>query len=586
MHKFIQTVRTTLLYVLTVVLVGGVPMSVYADKTPGCLEVNKNANWTTHPTTGECVKKSVIKKEAQQAQQPVPTELPAPEESVPLADDQPKGFTGVDTTVNQDTNIGVDTNTNNNTDVTNNIEADSTSGNAEVNGNQSTGNAGSGDASADTTVINSVHSTVGGGTGVASFTYDIYGDVVGDIVINGPSNSNKTTNINANATVNNDTTLTNNIDLNATSGKADVNGNKSSGSATSGNANTVANILNLINTIIAANQSFVGTINIHGNLNGDILMSPEFIPQLLEANNGSISDVSNMVLTSNINNDTSIVNNVNLAATSGDATVRGNGSEGSATTGTGQTNLTVLNLTGRKVDAKNTLLVFVNVLGKWIGMIVDAPGSTAAAFGSGVTNNTTNITGTSNSTNKDTITNNINLVSQSGDADVNGNKSSGSATSGNATASANIANISTSTFNVSDWFGVLWINVLDTWVGSFGVDTEAGTIVALTGNAVVPPAGAISSPHFNFGFRPTAVDSSAPASPAATAVVNTSDSKYQSAVLASAVAKEAGEAKVQSILQQKSPRSDPFSTFMMVGGFGVAGISAAWMGFRRWVESR
>lgn len=584
MHKFIQTVRTTLLYILTVVLVGGVPMSAYADKSEGCIDVNKNANWTTHPTTGECVKKSVLKKELEQ-QQVAPTESPspAPEESTIPTGGTMQDVTGENSnsTTTDDTNIGVDTTINNDSDVTNNIEADSTSGNAEVNGNESTGSASSGNSSADTTVINSVHSSVGGASGVASFTYDINGDVTGDIVINGPASSNSTTNINANSNINNDTSLTNNIDLDVKSGNADVNGNKSTGNATTGDADAVANILNLINTIIAANQSFVGTINIHGNLNGDILMSPEFIPQLLDSNNGSISDVSNLVLSSNINSDTSIVNNVNLGAASGDATVRGNGSQGSATTGTGQTNLTVLNLTGRQVDAKNSLLVFVNVLGEWVGMILDAPGATSAAFGSGVTNNTTNITANSNVTDKNSITNNINLAAQSGDADVNGNKSTGNATSGNATASANIANISTSTFNISDWFGVLFINVFGKWQGSFLKDTEAGTLTPLTGSAIEPPAqGAISSPGLSFGFRPKAAEQVA-FTPAAAVISNTDDQQYQSAVLASA-AQEAGEKKVQSILkQQQSPKSDPFSIILMIGGFGVASISGILWLFRR-----
>src|SRR5690606_32678556 len=63
---------------------------------------------------------------------------------------------------------------------------------------------------------------------------------------------------------------------------------------------------------------------------------------------------------------------------------------------------------------------------------------------------------------------------QSGDASVTGNTAAGDAQSGDATASVNIANISNSTFSLSDWLGVLFINVFGTWNGSFGVDTAAG----------------------------------------------------------------------------------------------------------------
>src|SRR5690606_26762954 len=85
----------------------------------------------------------------------------------------------------------------------------------------------------------------------------------------------------------------------------------------------------------------------------------------------------------------SIVNNINTAAASGNANVSNNTQAGNATTGDAQTNVTILNLTGRNVVAANSLLVFVNVLGEWVGVIVDAPaGSTSAALGTGVTENT------------------------------------------------------------------------------------------------------------------------------------------------------------------------------------------------------
>jgi hypothetical protein len=138
----------------------------------------------------------------------------------------------------------------------------------------------------------------------------------------------------------------------------------------------------------------------------------------------------------------------------------------------------VLNLTGHEVVGSNSLLVFVNVLGKWIGAIVDAPaGSTAAALGGGLTDNRSLGADTEiNSTNNGQVNNNVLVNARSGDASVNHNTTAGNAVTGSASASANITNISNSSLSLGDWFGILFINVFGAWEGSFGIDTAAGTL--------------------------------------------------------------------------------------------------------------
>jgi hypothetical protein len=281
---------------------------------------------------------------------------------------------------------------------------------------------------------------------------------------------------------NTDTTINNDLTLGAKSGDATVAGNTAAGDATSGSANTVANVVNLVNSMIAANQSFIGTVNIYGNLNGDILIAPDFIPKLLASNGGS-SESTQAVGTASItsNNNESIVNNIALAAKTGQALVSGNTSAGDATTGSATTNAVIFNLTNHEVVASNSLLVFVNVLGRWVGVIVDAPtGATAAAIGDGVTKNSVAPNLVIDATNTTAITNNINLSSTSGDATVARNTFAGSALSGNATASANIANVVGNNIGLSGWFGVLFINVFGSWVGSFGLNTSAGDPIADT----------------------------------------------------------------------------------------------------------
>ena len=370
-----------------------------------------------------------------------------------------------------------------NTAIANALNSIAVSGNAGVKNNTTGGSAVTGDANASATIINNVNSTLSNSNNkeAANFVMDIMGDVNGDIMLepmllkamleaNAAQNQSGTSTVNAT----NNTSVNNNVDLNAVSGNAEVSGNTSAGSATSGSANAVANVMNMVNSMIAANQSFDGTINIYGNLNGDILIAPDFLAQML-ANNG-IPASANGATKLNAKDTQEIVNNVSLAAESGAALVGNNTNGGSATSGTADTNLVIFNMTGHEIVAANSLLVFINVLGSWVGVIVDAPvGATSAALADGVTKNDVQPSMIVDATNDAKITNNINLAAQTGSASVTNNTSAGNATTGNATASANIANISNSSMGLTGWFGRLFINVFGTWNGSFGIDTAAGS---------------------------------------------------------------------------------------------------------------
>lgn len=521
MHRCIQTLRTGLFYVAAVVLAGSYPFTALAQ-TPPATDTTTTATTpaepqvthTFNPDTGAWDSAEWTYDPASHSYVPTPQPVVTQPDPTPVTSNEPAATGGTESaptnTISSNTPISNSTTVNTDASISNNQTSNSTSGNANVTNNVQAGNAGTGNATADSTIVNTIHSAVQGDTaGIAHFTHDIYGNVTGDITLY-PAMQNalveSSVPIRSNTDINSNASITNNIDLTATSGDATVSGNTSAGDATTGNANAVVNLVNLINSIIAANQSFIGTVNIYGNLDGDILVSPDFIPQLL-ASNKSSTDVS-VDADVNLSDSQSIINNIQLAATSGDANVSGNTSAGNATTGNANTNLTVLNLTGREVDAANSLLVFVNVLGTWVGMIVDAPvGATAAALGSGVTKNSIDADLDLNATTNAAITNNINLAAQSGNANVTGNTRAGNATSGNATASANIANLTTSTFNISDWFGILFINVFGSWYGSFGIDTANGTVIPIGGDALPTNPDA---PILRVGFQPKKVKAVSP----------------------------------------------------------------------------
>lgn len=424
--------------------------------------------------------------------------------------------------------------------VSNKIGQMSKSGNASVQGNTTGGNALTGDATALANVLNMIQSTWGslGSEDLAVFMANIDGDVVGDLYVD-PSALVGSGNTDLDVTIASDSAIHNDIDVDVASGNALVNNNTKAGNATSGNAKAVVNLLNLINSAITSNKSFIGVLNINGNLNGDILLPPEMMKAIITAtgpnSNNQINGAGNTTLGLTTTDNKTVNNDIAATASTGNAAVTNNTSAGNATTGKADTNVVLLNLTGQRVVAKNALLVFVNVMGKWVGLIFDAPAGTnaIAATGPGSSNTITgggNLTVEADVTTESLIDNNIDVAATSGNAEVSGNTTAGNAKSGDASVGVNVLNMIDSEFEISDWFGVLFINVFGSWVGSFGVNTEAGNQPAVTGAVIPAVAGASkestsSIAQKTFGFVPkTTYDSTLQNTPEAAPAASASDS--------------------------------------------------------------
>lgn len=382
--------------------------------------------------------------------------------------------------------------------VQNNTDSQAVSGDATVKNTGDGGNATSGNAGAKATVVTVVGSStgLGGGTHTA-FVRDIYGDVQENLLIDpstlAPVNGTGVT------TLHNPTQssvslidIENNVNLSALSGDASVLDNGDGGDATTGDANALATILNIVSSSIGARNSFLGVINIHGNLQGDIQVPESFVDSLVAGNgNQTAAATTDGGPAPESKSKINIANNVSLSAISGNADVLDNGDGGDATTGNATTDLRVYNLTGQQVIAKNSLLVFVNVMGEWVGMIVPAPaGSTSATLGGGVREASSQIPGGHDSTVN--ITNNVDVRARSGDATVARNGDGGDATSGNAFAGANILNLVHSSFNLDDWFGALFINVMGRWLGNFDIVGRGGA--GSGGVPVQPQTGTTGNP--------------------------------------------------------------------------------------------
>ena len=387
-----------------------------------------------------------------------------------------------------------------NASISNKIASTAQSGNATVAGNTSGGNATSGNAADIANVINMLQSAAGlAGADPTTFEDNVYGNVTSNLLVN-PATLQSTVdpnNVATNVKVNNvaNGQINNNVSLAADSGNATVANNTSGGNATSGSADSVANIMNLINSAIAAKHSFLGIINIYGNLSGNILVPSSLLNSLLTSNGSTSAGPSNNTHTTNtVNNvaNQSINNQITTNANTGQSGVASNTSGGNATSGKATTNVTVFNLTGSQIIGSNSLLVFVNVLGQWVGFIMNAPaGTTAAALGGGITSDTNALSGTANINNtaNERINNTITADAQSGNASVNHNTLGGNATSGDASSSVNLLNMTNSDFSLSNWFGVLFINVFGKWFGSLeatSLNSPSSTPASPTTSTITP----------------------------------------------------------------------------------------------------
>jgi hypothetical protein len=488
-----------------------------------------------------------------------------------LPSDPSFGTTGPNSTnnVNETTNNGATFDLTNLVNVINAIQSKANSGDATASTNTSAGDVASGNAAVISTLVNLLSSAWSWSNGALNFfVNNLFGNHNGDINLNptqsvtgggsgygagslnnfgvtGPNSQNSiTSDANNNLAVkqSDGASITNNLDLNAKSGNATGANNTQVGNATTGDATVEANLINLINSYISSGDSFFGVLNLFGNLNGDILFPTGFLDSSLPSGSGTQNSIgttgpnstntigSNTTNTANLATDTnhSIANNINTSAQSGNASAAGNTLAGDATTGDAKTNNALYNLDNTSIFGDNAVLVIVNVMGHWLGHIMNLPsanGTSSALLTGGATTSHIGATGPnsnnsidSNTTNnadinlsqRGSITNNINANATSGDATLSGNTKAGSATSGSAKVATNTANIINSGINVKHWFGVLVINVFGDWFGSVNDNTAAGnSIVGGKGSgsevhAVAPLAAAVTRINSDTNTSPKA----------------------------------------------------------------------------------
>lgn len=453
------------------------------------------------------------------------------------------------------TNSTVDLSNTNNLYLVNNEGIGANTGANEADKNMGDGVVSSGDADISFTTINFGNNT---GINLETVNFDIVDTRSEDLVITWPTvgsgsgfgtsatnsgNGSDSTN-NASSTTNSDTTinnennllLDNNVTIYANTGENSADKNMGTGIIDTGDANIANNIINFLNNnIVAGAEWLLSTVNIYGEMSGNIILPRESdlsgcgcASDLTASNTGNGSDSTNTAITTS--SDTTTVNNLNNAVINNNLGIDANTGGNSTSDNMGSTSIATgdLDVNSNLVTVANTntvgqgdtwWLVLVNNQGEWTGQIIGAndgdtidgsgmtfglgPNGEIIALnsdnGSGSTNDasaTSNSTTTINNTNNATINNNVNIVANTGNNSADKNMQGASINTGDINVASNIVNFINNNF-VGKKFVITVVNIF----GKF-----SGNIVPPDQELPVKAAGGVDPASVNLGAAQTISD--------------------------------------------------------------------------------
>lgn len=429
---------------------------------------------------------------------------------------------GSNNNANTNSNSVIDVTNTNSLNLVNNEDLGVNTGKNEADKNMGDGVIESGDANISFTTINFGNNT---GVDLQTANFDIVDTRSEDLIITWPtsgwggtgsgsvntgngadSNNNANTNSSSNTSIDNTNNLNldNNVTLYANTGDNSADANMGAGIIDTGDANIANNIINFLNNnIVAGAQWLLSTVNIYGDMSGNIVLPREAdlsgcgcASDISAINSGNGSNSTNT--TSSTSNDTLLVNNLNNAVINNNLGIDANTGNNSADKNMGSTSINTGNLdvNSNLVTVANTntvgqgdtwWLVLVNNQGEWTGKIVGAnegdtidgsgltfgigPNGQIVALNSGNgadsnnnANTTSNNTTTINNTNNAVINNNVNIVANTGNNTADKNMQGASITTGDVNVANNIVNFINNNF-VGRKFVITVVNIFGKFSG-------------------------------------------------------------------------------------------------------------------------
>lgn len=418
--------------------------------------------------------------------EPTPTPDPEPQtlELLPAEGNEGIGNTGtVDNSIDSNADSG-----NNNISTPEGEDLDS-SPNPEASADAQTS---TGDALSQTTVQNDMNTTAVESE-VLFHTINIFVSSDSNIDLSDPfalanqavaDNPNDEV-INMAVEVDNISYLSNDIDTSAITGGNQITTPDGSGVISTGDAYSLLFLVNQLNlTLINSDLHFV-TINIFGDLSGDIILP------MLE---GSTSCADCISLT--VGNYAGVSNNIESNAISGQNSILASDSA-SIETGDTSSQVDVVNLVNTTIVDSSLAMLFINVFGSWIGEFLGWGDIAATEGGSSLDiTNVEFLTGEDCSTcsvsevdisNGAVVENNISSTASSGENSIEAED--GSIITGSAYSIVSLINlINTTLINSSAFFG--FINVFGSWTGDIGeakfFEEDSGSEDDSTGGIELP----------------------------------------------------------------------------------------------------
>jgi hypothetical protein len=266
--------------------------------------------------------------------------------------------------------------------------------------------------------------------------------------------------------VNNYAYLSNNIISYANTGNNTINGGGYGMGAVinTGDAYSIVSLLNKVNFTVVNSKIHIVVINVFGDLNGNIIL-----PELTAGS----APCATCGVSTNLDNQATVVNTVDSKAVSGENTVtgyRGNIQTGDALSAINNINLVNQNFIGTILQG-----LFVNIFGGWNGDFLGWSGLEGLLGGQSFSLfNTGPLLGSSdcggcatnlNVSNDATVLNNIWSFANTGNNDINAKK--GNITTGNAYSAVSLINLINSNFINSIGF-LGFINIFGNWHGDIG----------------------------------------------------------------------------------------------------------------------
>lgn len=450
------------------------------------------------------------------------TSSPAAENPV-TAPDSSTAAAGDPAAANSDTGSGSTNNSstasNNNTDITNNNNALTTNLSfikADTGNNQTSYNTGSGiitteKAKGSGEIINVINKNLVNVTGTEVPINSANSDT-------GASSTNQAlVNINNQLTVKNvnNSNTVNELDAYVNSGRNTSGWNTGHGIILTGDADLSVNFATLANTNLVGSQKFYADWqNVYNNWTGDVDLGKESVSNpsplsnmLINASNSCTGAGSTNQAIANVNDQVSIINQnsgslknmVKAEVTSGLNRSNENTGSGSVTSGDVHSSVNMVNFLNSNIVSSNWILKSLNVFGDWNGNIIlprltmpnlslgsggsaSSNASTGAGSDNSVASSDTSSTTIAN-TNRSVITNDINLVTDTGDNKTSYNGGTGVVQFGKADAETNEINVADLNVTGDSWWMVI-VNKFGGWNGTT-VGSPAGTTVNGSNNTVI-----------------------------------------------------------------------------------------------------